>query len=162
MGSERKIYERDRHDGDAVACMLAPQVLGAGVTDTDTVYMQGFAQMLWCLLGGDASDAAATLDAVVMQCTQANDAGGDAKVLAGILGSKAITQFLADVAFSILNDKWLLHIRAEEMDVDAGFDYLFLRITVSQGDTWYLACEAIRSTASYEPVATTNITQVVP
>jgi len=159
---ERKIYERDRHDGDAVACMLTPQNLGTGVTDTDTVNMQGFDQVLWCLLGGVANDAAATLDAVVMECTQANDAGGDAKVLTGLLGSKAITQFLADAAFSVLDDKWLLHVRTEEMDVDAGFNFLFLRITVSAGDSWYLACEAVRSSASYEPVAVTNITEVIP
>ena len=162
MGAERKIYERDRHDGDAVACLLAPQNLAAPGVDTPTVYMRGFDQVLFCVLGGVANDAQATLDLQVRQCTQANDAGGDSKVLAGLLGNKAITQMTADAAFSVLNDKWLLHIRTEEMDVDAGFDYLELRITISAQDTWYLAVEAVRSTASYEPVATTNITQVVP
>lgn len=162
MGAERKIYERDRHDGDAVACSLAPQIVAAGVTNTPTVTMQGYDQVLWCLLGGAANDAAATLDAVVMQCTQAADAGGDAKVLAGLLGSKAITQVAGGASFESLNQKWLLHVRTEEMDVDGGFNFLFLRITISAQDTWYLACEAVRSSASYEPVATTNITQVVP
>lgn len=162
MGSERKIYERDRHDGDAVACLLAPVNHAAGTFTTPTVNMQGFDQVLFCILGGVANDAAATLDVVIHQCTQANDGGGDAKVLAGRLGSKAITQVTAGAGFSLRNNKWLLHIRTEEMDVDAGFDFLLASITISAGDTWYLAVEAVRSTASYEPVALTNITENIP
>jgi len=160
--SERKIYERDRHDGDAVACLEEPQIFVAGVHTTPTICMSGYDQALFCVLGGAANDANATLDVVVHQCTQANDAGADAKVLAGVLGSKAITQVAGGASFATLNQKWLLHVRTEEMDVDNLFNYLLLSFTISAGDTWYLAIEAVRSTASWEPVATTNITQVVP
>lgn len=162
MGAERKIYERDRHDGDAEACLLAPVNHAAGTFTTPTVCMSGYDQVLFCVLGGAVNDAAATLDVVLHQCTQANDGGGDAKVLAGLLGSKAITQVAAGASFASLNQKWLLHVRNEEMDVDGGFDFLLASITISAGDTWYLAVEAVRSSAAYEPVPTTNITQVVP
>lgn len=159
--SERKIFERDRHDGDAVACLLAPAVIAAGTATTPTINMKGFDQALFCILGGAANDAAATLDAVVHQCTQANDAGTDAKVLAGTLGSKVITQVTAGTGYAALNQKWLLHVRTEEMDVDGGFNFLLVSYTVSTADTWALAIEGVRSTASYEVVSVANITEVV-
>jgi hypothetical protein len=161
MGAERSLIEKDRHDGDAVACSLAPQNLTAGVTTTPTVTMSGYERCLWCILGGAAADANATLDIVVHQCTQANDAGADAKVLAGLYGTKAITQVTAGTGYAALNQKWLIEVATEEMDVDNGFIYLLLSITVSAADTWYLAVEAQRSIADYEPVATTNITQAI-
>lgn len=161
MGTERYIYERDRHDGDAVACLLAPVVHAAGTFTTPTIYMRGFDRVLFSVLGGAVDLDTATLDIVVRQCTQANNAGADAKVLAGIYGTKAIAQVTSGTDYASLNQKWLLEIKTEEMDVDNGFDYLLLSITISAGRTWALAVEAIRSVASYEPVAHTNITEVV-
>jgi len=158
---EDSLIERDRHDGDAVACVLAPQILAAGVTTTPTVSMRGYDRCLFSILGGAANDANATLDVLVQQCTQAADAGADDKNLAGLYGSKAITQVTAGADFATLNQKWLIEVSTEEMDVDAGFDFLLLEITVSAADTWYIAVEAQRSGAAYEPVATTNITQAI-
>jgi len=159
---ERHLFERDRHDGDAVACLLEPQTLAAGVATTPTVHMQGFDHVIFEVLGGAANDATATLDIVVHQCTQAADAGADAKVLAGNYGTKAITQVTSGAGFATLNDLWLLEVKTEEMDVDGGFDFLLLSYTVSAADTWLLAIKAMRGLASYEPVATTNVTEIVP
>lgn len=161
MGAVRSLIEKDRHDGDAVACVLAPVNHAAGVFTTPTVTMRGYERCLFCILGGAALDAASTLDVVVHQCTQAADGGGDAKVLAGLYGTKAIAQVTAGSNYATLNQKWLIEVATEEMDVDAGFDFLLLSITISAADTWYLAVEAQRSIADYEPVATTNITQAI-
>lgn len=158
---EDSLIERDRHDGDAVACLVEPQILAAGVTTTPTVSMRGYDRVVFSILGGAANDANATLDVLVQQCTQANDAGADDKNLAGLYGSKAITQVTAGADFATLNQKWLIEVSTEEMDVDAYFDFLLLEITVSADDTWYIAVEAQRSGADYEPVATTNITQAI-
>ena len=161
MAAEGSLIERDRHDGDAVACVVAPQILAAGVTTTDTVSMRGYERCLWCILGGGANDAAATLDVVVQQCTQANDAGTDDKALAGLYGTKAITQVTSGTGYATLNQKWLIEVATEEMDVDACFDFLLLEITVSADDTWYVAVEAQRSGADFQPVAVTNITEAI-
>jgi len=158
---ENSLIERDRHDGDAVACLLAPVNHAAGTFTTPTICMRGYDRALFSIQGGAANDATATLDVVVHQCTQAADAGTDAKVLAGLYGSKAITQVTSGASFATLNQKWLIEVGTEEMDVDANFDYLLLSITISTADTWYLAVEAQRSGADYEPVATTNITQAI-
>lgn len=156
---EDSLVERDRHDGDAVACLLAPEVHVAGNFFTPAVSMRGYDRVLFSILGGNALDAAATLDVVVQQCNTA--AGGGPKVLAGLYGTKAITQVTAGGLYYGLNQKWLIEVSTEEMDVDAGFDWLRLSITISGADTWALAVEAQRSGADYEPVATTNITQVI-
>lgn len=159
--TERSLVERDRHDGDAVACLLAPVVHAAGTFTTPTVSMRGYDRCLFSVLGGAANDDAATLDIVVHQCTQAADAGTDAKVLAGLYGTKAITTVTSGTDFATLNQKWLIEVSTEEMDVDANFDFLLLSITISTADTWAIAVEAQRSGADYEPVAVTNITQVI-
>jgi len=112
-------------------------------------------------LGGAANDATATLDCVVHQCTQAADAGGDAKIMAGKRATKAIAQVTAGAGFATLNDVWLLEVRAEEMDVNNAFGFLLLSITVSAGDTWLLGAVALRDVRGYEPVPTTNVTEVV-
>lgn len=160
MGAERSLIERDRHDGDAVACLIAPQALAAGANNTPTVTMRGYERCLFCILGGAANDNAATLDVVVQQCDAAA-ASGTNKVLAGLYGTKAITQVTSGTGYAALNQKWLIEVATEEMDVDNGFDWLRLVITVSTDDTWMIAVEAQRSIADYEPVATTNITQVI-
>lgn len=156
---ENSLVERDRHDGDAVACLLAPVVHATGNFFTPTVSMRGYDRVLFSILGGAVNNAAATLDIVVQQCNTA--AGGGPKVLAGLYGTKAITQVTAGTDYATLNQKWLIEISTEEMDVDAGFDWLRLSITITGAYTWTLAVEAQRSGADYEPVATTNITQVI-
>ena len=156
---EDSLIERDRHDGDAVACLLRPQALAVGTTNTPTVSMRGYDRVLFSILGGAETDGTGTLNAVVQQCNTA--AGGGAKVLAGLYGSKAITQVTAGTNYAGLNQKWLIEVSTEEMDVDNRFDWLRLAITVAVAGTWMIAVEAQRSGADYEPVAVTNITQVI-
>lgn len=171
---ERQIYERDRHDADAAACLLAPHQAAAGTLYTTTIDMAGFDKVLFCILGGVAGDAGATLAVQVGQATAAVTnptppiaAATGFKALAGSLGAKVISDSgtgnysYAGSYYYGANRKWLIHISTEEMDVDNGFRYLQVQYTISAGDTWYLAMEAVRSIAGYEPVATTNITQVV-
>lgn len=156
---EDSLIERDRHDGDAVACLLAPQALGVGTIYTPTVSTRGYDRVLFSILGGAATDATGTLNVVVQQCNTAG--GGGPKVLAGLYGTKAITAVTAGTGYATLNQKWLIEVSTEEMDVDAGFDWLRLGIAVGVAGTWLIAVEAQRSGADYEPVAHTNITQVI-
>ena len=178
MGTERKIYERDRHDTDSSACLVAPRTVAAGTWYTPTVDMAGFDRCLICILGGESSDQGATLAVQVQQATAAvaaptppdptpPAAATGLKALAGAAGAKVISDSgtgnysYAGYYYYYMDRKWLIHVKSEEMDVDNGFRYLQVVYTVSAGDSWNLAMEAVRSTASYEPVATTNITQVV-
>ena len=158
---ERFIIERDRHDGDHEACLLEPTSVAAGAYNTPTIHMKGFERALFCVLGGAVGAAAATLDLVVYQCTTRDNSLGDAKVLAGIYGTKAIAQETSGTDYAGMNQKWLIEVKTEEMDVDNHFDYLFLRYTVA-AQTWLLAIEAVRSVAHYEPTVHPNIDQVVP
>lgn len=179
--TERKIYERDRHDADGHSCLLRPQGVTGGTWYTTTVDMEGFDRAMICVLGGaverttpDGVPNNCTLAVRVGQCSGPNinptppvAAAAGFKNLAGLAGAKLISDSgMGNYSYSGsyyygLDRKWLLHVKAEEMDVDAGFRFLQVEYIVSANCTWYLAMEAIRSTAGYEPVATTNITQVV-
>ena len=184
MGVERKMTERDRYTADydgveapgappaAGPCLLPPINLPAGTLYTPTVDMQGYEKCLFDILGGAANVQDATLAIRVLQSTTpalvpGAAATASAKVLAGIAGSK----FIGDSAFGDysyagyyyykMNRKWLIEVDVEEMDVDNRFRYLQLEITVSVGDEWMLAIEAIRSLASYEPCPQTYADEVV-
>jgi hypothetical protein len=155
------IYEALRLDGDAVACLIAPQVLAAGAHNTPTIDMSGHRRAIFIVLGGAANDQAATLNIVMQQCTQAADAGADAKILAGKRGTKAITQETSGAGFATLNDLWLLECRAEEMDVNNGFAFLRLVITVSAQDTWFCGVVAGRDVSGFKPVDHDNVDEII-
>lgn len=179
MGTERKMTERDRFTsdydtidagGDTGPCLLAPQTLAAGTHYTPTIDMQGFEKVVFDILGGVANDISASLAITVLQSDTAqpwNLIATNAKVMAGLAGSKFISDSAdGDYSYSgyyyySMNRKWLIEVDVEEMDVDAGFRYLQLRIIVSAEDTWTLGIEAIRSLASYEAVSQTGIDEVV-
>ena len=157
------IYEQLRLDGDAIACILPPgTALAAGANNTATVDMSGHRRCLFIVSGGPANDAAAVLSILVQQCTQAANAGADAKVLAGKRGTK-ITALpaVAGAGFATRNDLWLLEVRAEEMDVNNQFAFLRLVITVSAQDTWYVNAVAGRDVSAYKPVEDDNVTEIV-
>jgi len=141
--------------------LLEPTSVAAGAYNTPTIHMKGFERALFCILGGAIGAAAATLDLVVYQCTTADNSLGDAKVLAGLYGTKAIATETSGTDYAGMNQKWLIEVKTEEMDVDNHFDFLFLRYTVT-AQTWLLAIEAVRSVAHYEPTVHPNIDQVVP
>lgn len=163
MGTERCLYERGKFDGDGQACLLPPSVVvGAGVAvQTPTIDMQGYDRACFHILGGATGTALSTLDAEVLQCTEPDDAGGDAKPLAGLRGPKAIKQVEAGDDYMDRNDKWLIEVRAEEMDVNNGFRYLLVEYEVLDQDMWMLAIESERSKAGYEAVTHTYITEIV-
>jgi len=93
------------------------------------------------------------LDAQVYQAT--SNAGAGAKVIAG----KAITTYT-----SLATDEdnlWYIHVDVSELDVDLYFAYIQLQITVSQGDSVYLAALCERESRVFEPVPVTNVTEIV-
>ena len=166
---EVSLIERDRHDGDAVACLIPPQLIVAGTVTTPTIFMGGrvaaprgggYDRALFSILGGAASANNATLTITVYQHTAAAVQGVavpvGSKVLAGLYGTKVIGPVTSGGSFATLNQKWLIEVSTEEMDVDNRFSYLLLEIVVGVAN-WNLAVEAQRSGAAYEPVARTNI-----
>lgn len=154
------LYEILQVCGDTVACLIPPQTKAAGTTVTTTIDMSGYGRALFVVLGGAANDAAAQLTLSVLQCTTANDVGGDAKALAGKRLAKAIATVTSGAGFATLNQLWLIEVRAEEMDVNNGFAFLELQTIVSIGDTWLLAAVALRESAAYEPVDNALVTTI--
>lgn len=149
------LYEQLHFDGFIAA------VVGAGVTDSGTLDMSGYRRVLGLIAAREASDAAATLDIEILQCTLAANAANDAKPIAGKRGAKAITPVIAGPGFANLNLAWAIEVRAEEMDVNNGFAFLLLRTTVSAGDTWDLTGIGIRDVSAYKSVETEYITEIV-
>ena len=159
MGFTTALYEALKLDGDAQACILQPQNLGAGITDSAWITMAGYRNALFIFQLGAADGAAGTIDLIVEQAT--DNAGTGAKPLAGRRGTKAAAQITAGAGFATYNGLVLIYVRAEEMDINNGFNYLGIQATVSQGRTWDVACVAARDVAEYLPVTTTNVTEVV-
>jgi len=174
MGAERTLYERVRFDADSHACLLRPQSLGTGTHHTPTIDMGGvpgaaavrhesYDEVVFCILVGAGQAATNTLDVEVQECTGTsvaqNGAAAGARTLAS--GAKAIVQLTAGDDYATLNMKYLIYVRADELDVDAAtpFRYLQVEITVGgvDGEAFLIAVEADRSTASGEPVTHTNI-----
>lgn len=159
MGFTTALYEALKLDGDAQACILQPQNLGAGITDSAWITMAGYRNVLFIFQLGAADGAAGTIDLIVEQAT--DNAGTGAKPLAGRRGAKQATQIIAGADFATEDDQVRVNVRAEEMDVNNGFNFLACRITVSAGDTAQAAVAALRGIAEYLPVTTTYVTEVV-
>lgn len=169
MGAERALYERDRHDGDVIAevgtaCIFVPADHVAVTRYSATVNMQGHDRVLFEILGGAAG---ATGDTIIISVQEATAEGAEGAVAAA--GSRALASgakittlpATAGAGFATRNDLWLIEVRSEEMDVDNLFNFLQLKV-VTTGTGWVVGAVAQRSIASYEPVATTNVTEVVP
>ena len=160
MGDFTKaLYEVLRLDGDAEACVLAPQTLAAGVNDSAWVTMAGYRYCEFIVALGAFNDAAATVDIVVEQAT--DNVGTGAAALAGRRGAKAAVQILAGAGFATGNRIVRVNVRAEEMLVNAGYAFLNCELTVSGGDTVLASVVAARGVAEYKPVTLTNIEEVV-
>jgi len=159
MGFTTALYEALKLDGDAQACILQPQNLGAGITDSAWITMAGYRNVLFIMQLGTAADAATTIDLIVEQAT--DNAGTNAGPLFGRRGTKAAATITAGAGFATYNGLVLIYVRAEEMDVNNGFNYLGIQATISAQDTWYISCVAARDVAEYLPVTTTYVTEVV-
>ena len=151
----RTLYEQNRLDTDAQACLVEPQVLAAGATATGWLGVAGYDKFMFVIMGGAAAGATDTLDVQINQAT--SNAGANAKVVAG----KAITQVVAGAGFATLNDIWYIHLDISELDVDNFFAFVNATITVSAQDTWAIAAFCLREHRVFEEVPTTNVTEIV-
>lgn len=96
--------------------------------------------------------ATATLDAAL---TQASDAlGTGAKAIAG----KSITQLTQ--AGGDGNQVVMIELRAEELDVSGGFEYILLTITPAVAAVEFAAF-ILGTVVRYMPVSTTNVAEIV-
>lgn len=176
MGAERTLYERVRFDGDAVACLVQPQVVTAGSTWTPTIDMGGvpgaaavrhesYDEVVFCIMVGAAQASTCTLDVEALESLTAQAAinGPTASARTFASGAKAIGTLTAGTGYAALNLKYLIFCRADELDVDNLYRYIQLHIDVggADGETFLLAVEADRSTASDEAVTSTNIAEIV-
>lgn len=162
MGTEARLTERDRHDADATATLLVPQSLGPGTIYSPTVDMSDYARVVFEILGGPAGATGDTIIISVQESltAQAAQDGPTASSRALASGAKITTlPATAGAGFATRDDLWLITVQAEELDVDAYFRYLQLKV-VTTGTSWMIAAKAVRSIAAYEPVAVTNVTEI--
>lgn len=149
MDTYQTLLEAVKFTGDAEACLLAPYTKAAGPTDSAAIDMSGYGSVLFIIPLGAANDAAATIQAQILQ---SDDAGATSKPLAGVRGAKVSDLITAGGGFATYNGLILITVRAEEMDVNDGFDWLECRLTVSGADTWITGVIAARYRPNYEPV----------
>lgn len=92
------------------------------VGDKDTVWMDAAAfDSMMAIIQTGILGASATVDAKLLEATDA--AGAGAKDITG----KAITQLLKA---SNDDDQAIINLRADELDVDNGFAFVLLRVTI--------------------------------
>jgi hypothetical protein len=142
---EQKLYEKNRFDigGDPA---IAPQNLAAGTTTSGWFGMYAYDKIMAICLGGAANDANATIDISINQAM--DNAGTGSKAVTG----KAITQVTAGAGFATRTDLWLIHLEVAQLDVNAGFGFIQISVTVSAGDTWYFGAVLQREEREYMPV----------
>lgn len=163
MGTEARLYEQDRHDGDATATLLRPQTLGPGTVYSPTVDMQGFDRVIFEILGGAAGATGDTIIISAQESLTAQAAQDGPTASSRVLASGAKITTLpatAGAGFAARNDLWLITVIAEELDADAYYRYLQLKV-VTTGTSWLIGAKAVRSVAHYQPVARTNVTETV-
>lgn len=103
-----------------VAGVLNPISQGAGALSTAWIPMKDF-EALQAVIAAGVLGASATVDAKLEQAT--DGAGTGVKDITG----KAITQL---VKATNDNDQAVINLRAEELDVEGGFDFARLTVTV--------------------------------
>ena len=105
----------------AILGTIDPDVTTASTVTSDWCDATKFEQMMAIVMAGTLG-ASATLDAKLEQAT--TSAGGSAKDITG----KAITQLTQ--AGTDSDKQCIINLRGEELDVDNGFDWVRLSITV--------------------------------
>lgn len=149
MDTYQTLQEAVRFTGDTEGCLLAPYTKTAGATDSAAIDMSGYGSVLFIIQLGAANDAGATIQAEILQ---SDDAGATSKALAGVRGAKVSSLITAGGGFATYNGLILITVRAEEMDINDGYEWLECRLTVSAGDTWITGVIAGRDRPNYEPV----------
>ena len=104
----------------AVGGTIDPDATGASTVVSDYMSMADFEQALAIIMTGTLG-ASATVDAKLVQATDSSGTGS--KDITG----KAITQL---VKASNDDDQVTIDCRAEELDIDNGFDHVAISLTV--------------------------------
>jgi hypothetical protein len=129
----------------AILATIDPASVAAGTVLTAWVPLANMGQVS-ALIQTGALGASATVDAKFRQATDA--AGTGAKDVTG----KAITQI---VAASGNNKQVIVEMRAEDLDVNGGFGFVALSITVGTAAS-QLSASLIGSVARFMPASTFN------
>lgn len=149
MDTYQTLLEAARFTGDAEACLLPVQTKAGGATDSAAIDMSGYGSVLFIVPLGAANAADTTITAEVLQ---SDDGGVTSKALAGVRGAKLSATITAGAGFATYNGLILITVRAEEMDINNGYEWLECRLTVSAQDTWITGVIAARYRPNYEPV----------
>lgn len=105
----------------AVVAVIDPDVTAASSVNSAWVSAKDFHRFMAIICAGTLG-ASATVDALIQQATDASGTG--AKAVTG----KAITQLTQ--AGSDSDRQAVINLATEELDVDNGFDYIRLQVTV--------------------------------
>lgn len=140
---EMKLYERLRLDIGGKA-LFEPEAWAGGWV-SGYLDMTKYEKVLFVVIGGGASNAAAELQIFVLQ--DIDNIGADPKVVPG----KVVPTVTAGASPGDRDNLWLIHVEVEEMDVNNGFSHIALAFLVSGAYTWQLAAIAIRSERDYLP-----------
>lgn len=110
-------------DDAAIAAVINPHSNGAGTYTTGWVDM-GQYEALQAIIATGTLGVNATVDAKLQQAT--SNAGAGVKDISG----KAITQ-LTQAGTDKSNKQAVINLRSEELDVNGGFEFVRLSITVA-------------------------------
>lgn len=150
----RKLYEQHRFDSDVSACYFEPQLVAGGAEPAGAwLGMANYDKAMFVILGGDCINIGDQLDVSVNQATD-NAGAGTTPVVGKAIAT--VTSLATDQ-----DDLWLIHLDVSELDVDNGFAFIQLAITVSAADSWYLGVVCHRQSRVFEPVPVTNVTELV-
>lgn len=151
---ERALYELNRFDNDVTACYFEPQLVAAGAEPAGAwLGMANYDRAMFIIQAGDWTNIGDTLDAGVMQAT--SNAGAGTKAI----GGKTITTYTSLATNE--NNLWFIHVDISELDVDGGYAFIQLYVTVSANDSVYLAAVCQRQSRVFEPVPVTNVTEII-
>ena len=139
LGSERA----------AIVAVVDPDALGTGAATSAYVSLSDFNQVVAIVQAG-ALGTSATLDFKLVQATDSS--GTSSKDIT----DKSITQF---VKASNDDDQAIINCRSDELDVDNGFDYVAMTITIGTA-TSYASCIMLGLTPRYAPASDNDLASV--
>jgi len=138
----------------AILATVDPSNQAAGVANSGWISLSGYHSLL-ALIETGVLATGSTVDAKLQQATDGNGTG--AKDITG----KAITQLTQ--AANGASRQVLINLRSEELDVNAGFAYVRLVVTVGTAAA-YTAAQLLGMNPRYEPADGANqsaVAQVV-
>ncbi len=150
-------YTAQTSELETPLAVLHPVSQGIGVANSAWVLMENYHRAHLELIVG-VMGAGGTVDCQIRQASDA--AGTGAKVIADKAGTgnKAITQLTQ--AGGDGNDIVRIELQTEELDVDNGFEYIGVQLTVA-GAACLLSYVLYGNEPRYPPIAATNFTEVI-